>query len=188
MNKEEFLHELRVCLNGKMSPADVDANVDYYRAYIEGEVMKGRSEAEVLEELGSPRLIAKNLTANRNEEQEDRRNSYYEESDRAAQGTQDNNNSRNNSGGYYNSRNTGGYYNNGNRSGGAYDQNSGQRKKGGTAKTVLNVIIVAVIIILCFLIIFALFSGGMYLFIRLFPVFIIALIVLIIYRLWKYRR
>lgn len=61
MNKEEFLQALRRDLSGDVPPDVVEENVRYYREYISGEVQKGRSEEEVIEEIGSPRLIAKNI-------------------------------------------------------------------------------------------------------------------------------
>ncbi len=36
-------------------------HVSYYQEYIELEVRKGRREEEVIQELGSPRLIGKNI-------------------------------------------------------------------------------------------------------------------------------
>ncbi len=63
MSKEEFLRILRMKISGSMSPLEVESQVDYYRAYIEGEVMKGKSEEEVTQNLGDPSLIAKTLTS-----------------------------------------------------------------------------------------------------------------------------
>lgn len=61
MNKEEFLQALRKDLSGDVPASVVEENVDYYREYIESEVAKGRFEEEVVDELGAPRLIAKNI-------------------------------------------------------------------------------------------------------------------------------
>ena len=61
MNKEEFLQSLRRDLSGDVPQNVLEENVQYYREYIDGEVAKGRSEEEVVEELGTPRLIAKNI-------------------------------------------------------------------------------------------------------------------------------
>lgn len=61
MNKEEFLGALRSQLSGQMHEGTMAAHVQYYRNYIDEQVAKGRSEAEVLAELGDPRLIAKTL-------------------------------------------------------------------------------------------------------------------------------
>ena len=61
MNKTEFITALKNYLYGKIPQGDIDSHVDYYSAYIDGEISRGRSESEVLEELGNPRIIAKNL-------------------------------------------------------------------------------------------------------------------------------
>lgn len=61
MNKEEFLQALRRDLSGDVPPGVVEENVRYYREYITDEVRKGRTEEEVIEEIGDPRLIAKNI-------------------------------------------------------------------------------------------------------------------------------
>lgn len=61
MNKEEFIQSLRRDLSGDVPQNVLEENVQYYREYIDGEVAKGRTEEEVVEELGTPRLIAKNI-------------------------------------------------------------------------------------------------------------------------------
>lgn len=61
MNRSEFIKELREALKNSVSEADVQDNVRYYAGYIDDEVKKGRSEKEVLEELGDPWLIAKTI-------------------------------------------------------------------------------------------------------------------------------
>lgn len=61
MTKQDFLDELQRTLTNKISAAAVAEHVNYYREYIEVEVRKGKSEESVVEELGSPRLIAKSI-------------------------------------------------------------------------------------------------------------------------------
>lgn len=61
MNKTDFLASLRSYLNGRIDPYEVESNMEYYSAYIDGELAKGRSEEEVMEELGQPSLIARTL-------------------------------------------------------------------------------------------------------------------------------
>ena len=61
MNKQEFVDRLRMALNGHVSPGLVMDNVNYYQDYINTEIRKGRTEEEVLESLGDPRLIARTL-------------------------------------------------------------------------------------------------------------------------------
>ena len=61
MSKTEFLDILYNQLSGQMPEGNVAAHVQYYRNYIEDEQRKGRTEADVLNELGDPRLIARTL-------------------------------------------------------------------------------------------------------------------------------
>ncbi len=61
MGKDEFLQALRRALNNNVPPAVVEENIQYYDSYINEEVSKGRTEEEVTEEIGSPRLIARNI-------------------------------------------------------------------------------------------------------------------------------
>lgn len=61
MNREEFLQGLQKALSGQIPPSAVQENLRYYDDYIRTEVRKGRTEAEVMEELGDPRLIARTI-------------------------------------------------------------------------------------------------------------------------------
>ncbi len=61
MNKKEFLDILYEQLSGQMPEGNVAAHVQYYRNYIEEEQHKGRSEGDILNELGDPHLIARTL-------------------------------------------------------------------------------------------------------------------------------
>lgn len=61
MNKQEFIDRLRMALNGRVSPGLVMDNVNYYEDYINTEIRKGRTEEEVLDSLGDPRLIARTI-------------------------------------------------------------------------------------------------------------------------------
>ena len=61
MNRTEFLETLRSQLAGQMHEGKVAAHVRYYEDYIQSQVRSGRSEQEVLSELGDPRLIARTL-------------------------------------------------------------------------------------------------------------------------------
>lgn len=61
MRKEEFLQELSDCLQGEVSAAVIQENVKYYDGYIAQEAASGRREEEVIDEIGSPRLIAKTI-------------------------------------------------------------------------------------------------------------------------------
>ncbi len=61
MNRSEFLETLRSQLTGQMHEGKVAAHVRYYEDYIQAQVRGGRSEQDVLVELGDPRLIARTL-------------------------------------------------------------------------------------------------------------------------------
>ena len=61
MNKKDFLDTLYNQLSGQMPEGSIAAHVQYYRNYIEDAVTQGRTEEEVLNELGDPRLIARTL-------------------------------------------------------------------------------------------------------------------------------
>lgn len=63
MNKTEYVQILEKALVGNVSPQELQDTVAYYRDYIEMEIRKGRSEQEVLEQLGNPRLLVKSIIA-----------------------------------------------------------------------------------------------------------------------------
>ncbi len=62
MTKEQFLSSLEEALTGNVSPSLINENIRYYEEYIETEKRKDRTEEEILEELGDPRLIAKTIS------------------------------------------------------------------------------------------------------------------------------
>ncbi len=61
MNKQEFIDRLRAALNGRIPASDVEETVNYYQDYINMEMRKGKSQEEVLNALGDPRLIARTI-------------------------------------------------------------------------------------------------------------------------------
>lgn len=61
MSKQEFIDKLRAALNGRISPSQVIDNLNYYEDYINTQIRMGRTEEEVLGELGDPRLIARTI-------------------------------------------------------------------------------------------------------------------------------
>lgn len=75
MNKMEFLTTLRNSLTGRVSIGVVNDNVKFYENYIYSEVAKGRTEEEVLQSLGDPRLLAKTIITSQSAE-EDRVHTY----------------------------------------------------------------------------------------------------------------
>ena len=61
MTRQEFLAQLREALQGAVSPSVMNENLNYYENYILQEVRKGRTEEEVLDELGNPRILAQTI-------------------------------------------------------------------------------------------------------------------------------
>lgn len=61
MNKEEFLQKMRVTLTGEVSDFVISDNISYYSNYIDTEIASGKSEDDVLDMLGDPRLLAKTI-------------------------------------------------------------------------------------------------------------------------------
>lgn len=61
--KQEFIDGLRRALTGKISQSEVEEHIRYYEDYITAETRKNGSEREVLDELGSPSLIAMSICA-----------------------------------------------------------------------------------------------------------------------------
>lgn len=61
MTRNEFLDGLKESLQGEVAEQVILDQLQYYRSYIDGQVVSGRPESEVLDELGSPRLIARTI-------------------------------------------------------------------------------------------------------------------------------
>lgn len=61
MTREEFLKRLKEALENDLSGHIVQENVNYYESYIIEEIGKGRTEREVIEELGDPWIIARSV-------------------------------------------------------------------------------------------------------------------------------
>ena len=62
MNRNEFLKKLKEALTLSVDEKIIEEQVKYYDNYISDEEKKGRSEKEIIEELGDPRLIAKTIS------------------------------------------------------------------------------------------------------------------------------
>lgn len=60
MNKIEFLNNLRTALSLELPASEIESNIQFYDEYITTSMTK-KSEEEILNELGDPRLIAKTL-------------------------------------------------------------------------------------------------------------------------------
>ncbi len=61
MTKQEFLEGLQTALAGEVPSSVLNDNLRYYEEYIVTEMRKGKSEEEVMEMLGDPRLIARTI-------------------------------------------------------------------------------------------------------------------------------
>lgn len=61
MKKFEFLKKLKKQLSYELPAKMVEKNIDYYREYIQNEAKNGKSEDQVIEELGDPGLIARTI-------------------------------------------------------------------------------------------------------------------------------
>lgn len=70
MTRQEFLEELKNALTGEVSPEVMMDSYRYYSTYFDDEIRKGRSEEEILEELGRPNLIARSIIAAQTGERE----------------------------------------------------------------------------------------------------------------------
>lgn len=60
MNRKEFLEQLRIALSGEVPQREVMSQLDYYDRYIRQEGIH-KNEETIVEELGSPHLIAKTI-------------------------------------------------------------------------------------------------------------------------------
>ena len=60
MTKYEFINGLKAALENDLSSNLVQEHVNYYNDYINSEIRNGRSESEVIAELGDPWALAKN--------------------------------------------------------------------------------------------------------------------------------
>lgn len=61
MTRAEFLQGLRTELEGRVPYSVIQENIRYYDSYISDEISKGADEAEVIENLGGPRIIARTI-------------------------------------------------------------------------------------------------------------------------------
>ncbi len=66
MTKAEFLSILRGRITGRIPSGEVEAQLDYYSAYIDGRIGAGLTEEEAVAELGDPMLIAKTVIESTN--------------------------------------------------------------------------------------------------------------------------
>ena len=78
MNKMEFVEQMRRSLSSIDDYTYVNDTVAYYENYIESQMRMGKSEQQVMQELGDPRLIAKSIVASHVPEGEGDDSSVYQ--------------------------------------------------------------------------------------------------------------
>jgi len=61
MTKDVFINDLRRTLAVSLSSSEIEEHAKYYNDYIAMEMSKGKSEEQILDELGDPRLIGKSI-------------------------------------------------------------------------------------------------------------------------------
>ena len=61
MDRRQFLDELQRALSSDLAQRDIQDNIEYYNDYIRSEIAKGRTESEVLDELGDPWMLARTI-------------------------------------------------------------------------------------------------------------------------------
>lgn len=81
MDKQEFLDILESALKERISQTAAAGHVAYYRNYIEEQIRSGKSESEILDMLGDPRLIARTLSDTAETGAESRSSAYDYEQD-----------------------------------------------------------------------------------------------------------
>lgn len=79
MDRNEFISVLRISLSGEVSDRVVEDNVQYYYEYISSEIAGGKTEREVMEMLGDPRLIARTIIDTASGQGNAGSSGYYEE-------------------------------------------------------------------------------------------------------------
>lgn len=78
MTKSEFLEKLRAALGNDLTGSIIQENVNYYDQYIRDEMSRGRSEAEVIAELGDPWVLAQTIIDTASNKQGQQGSSSYE--------------------------------------------------------------------------------------------------------------
>lgn len=82
MTRQSFLQELQAALQGEISQSAINEHVKYYENYIIEEARKGRTEEEVIQQLGNPRLIAKTLIDTTEQFSQSAGKEYYSDNNR----------------------------------------------------------------------------------------------------------
>lgn len=61
MNRQQFLNELRNCLEGEVTNQVMNENLSYYDQYFKEQMAAGKSEEEIAAQLGNPILTARTV-------------------------------------------------------------------------------------------------------------------------------
>lgn len=61
MTRMEFMDVLQRSLAGSLTNSTVNENMRYYQEYFDAQLRLGKSEDEIINELGNPRLLAKTI-------------------------------------------------------------------------------------------------------------------------------
>ena len=61
MTRLEFMETLQRTLAGALGSRTVDGHMRYYQYYFDAQLSMGKSEADIVTELGNPRLLAKTI-------------------------------------------------------------------------------------------------------------------------------
>ena len=67
MNKHEYIDTINRSLSGRVRPDLQRETVEYYKEYIDSQIVKGTNEEMVLATLGDPMLLAKTVIASQPE-------------------------------------------------------------------------------------------------------------------------
>ena len=181
MNREEFLSRLGAALNGEVPASVIQENLNYYDGYIREEAAKGRTEEEIIDEIGGYRLIAKTIIE--------------------ANGGENSGGSGSSQGGFYNSQSYDQSYGQSYSDSGysssqdsydfynSYDDYSQDRNRGGFHMYDLSSgwkrFIIPVVIILVLLLVFSIIGG---IFSLLSPIIGPLIVIFFLYKLFKNNR
>ena len=88
MTKREFLDKMREALSNDLAEPTVRENIEYYDVYMTDEIERGRSEEELVEEMGDPWMIARTII-DISEPEDMKLNYVYEEEGQSYNGRQD---------------------------------------------------------------------------------------------------
>ena len=88
MTKIEFLDKMREALSNDLAEPAVRENIEYYDVYMTDEIERGRSEEELVEEMGDPWMIARTII-DISEPEDMKLNYVYEEEGQSYNGRQD---------------------------------------------------------------------------------------------------